>query len=430
MLPMQPARIRNPWWLLPFLGRVPLGVDDKALKLLGAVALALFFEEYDLAMLNVALPQIAADLGVPVGGLARYLWVIRLGALPAFLLIPYADRIGRRPIFIVSTAIMGLLTCLTAFTRTPLEFVVCQALTRTFFLSGSAVAFVIVTEEFPAEHRGWGMGILAALGAVGHGAAAGMYAAINVLPYGWRALYAVGMVPLFLVPLFLRRIPETARFSRHQSAAVHEGMSFAAAFAPLLALGRSHPGRAMGIAASGFLSALAAMPSFQFTSYYTQNALGWQPADVSKMVIGAGAVGIVGNVVAGRLGDLIGRRRVGFVLMAAFPLASAVFYNGSSTLVVVAFMALVFSSMGGRLMLRALATELFPTGQRGAASGLFSVLETLGAVTGLFLLDLYHVERVAQMSSVVPGIALAMLLAAVTLLGFPETKQRELEDIH
>jgi MFS-type transporter involved in bile tolerance (Atg22 family) len=93
-------------------------------------------------------------------------------------------------------------------------------------------------------------------------------------------------------------------------------------------------------------------------------------------------------------------------------------------------MALVFSSMGGRLMLRALATELFPTAQRGAASGLFSVLETLGAVTGLFLLDVYQVDQVEQRSSVVPGIAVAMLLAAFMLLRFPETKQLELEDIH
>jgi MFS family permease len=427
---MQPARIRNPWWLPPFLGRVPHGVDQPSLKLLGAVALALFFEEYDLAMLNVALPQIAADLGVPVTSLARYLWVIRLGALPAFLLIPYADRIGRRPVFIASTAIMGLLTCLTAFTRTPLEFVLCQAMTRTFFLSGSAVAFVIITEEFPAEHRGWGMGILAALGAVGHGAAAGAYAAIDVLPYGWRSLYAVGMMPLFLVPLFLRRIPETARFSQHQSASAHEGMSFRAAFAPLVELGRTHPARALGIAGSGFFAALAALPSFQFTSYYTQTALGWGPADVSKMVIGAGAVGIVGNVVAGRLGDLLGRRRVGFVLMAVFPLASLAFYNGHSAMVVVAFMALVFSSMGGRLMLRALATELFPTSQRGAASGLFSVLETLGGVTGLLLLDIYQVDQVEQMSVVVPALAAAMVPAAAILLRFPETRQRELEDIH
>ena len=56
-----PPRVKRPWWLLHRLGPIP-DVEQKHVSLLGAVALALLFEEYDLAMLTAALPHIAASL--------------------------------------------------------------------------------------------------------------------------------------------------------------------------------------------------------------------------------------------------------------------------------------------------------------------------------------------------------------------------------
>jgi len=58
------ARRRQPWCIPHFLGRVPEGVDDAPLRLLGAVALALLFAAYDQAMVTAALGQIAAELGM------------------------------------------------------------------------------------------------------------------------------------------------------------------------------------------------------------------------------------------------------------------------------------------------------------------------------------------------------------------------------
>ena len=44
---------------------------------------------------------IAQDLGIKESALGRYMSLIRLGALPAFVIIPFADRLGRRaPILI------------------------------------------------------------------------------------------------------------------------------------------------------------------------------------------------------------------------------------------------------------------------------------------------------------------------------------------
>ena len=427
-------RRRNPWWIPPFLGRVPEPLQDSQLKLLGAVALAMLFEEYDAAMLTSALKQIADSLLLADERLGLYLALIRLGALPALFVIPFADRIGRRPVFLASTAAMGLVTFATAFSQTALQFVLLQGLTRTFFVAGSAVALVIISEEFPAAHRGWGLGMLAALGAVGNGLGAAIYSQIDRLPYGWRSLYAIGLIPVLLIPFLSRRVSETRRFERHASDTLVVGHVGAGTFRrliePLAALSSQHPGRAAAVALTGFLASIATLPSFQFSGYFVQGRLGFTPAQYSMMVIGGGAIGIIGNVVAGRLGDSIGRKRVGFVLWALFPLASFGLYRGTASIAVVAWIALVFCSMGGRVILRALATELFPTAYRGAASGMFAVIETLGAVVGLLALYFYGTTNLDEIGLVIPLCAHTALPTALLLLRFPDTHQRELEAIH
>ncbi|MDD9934477.1 MAG: MFS transporter [Myxococcales bacterium] len=421
-------RRRNPWWIPPFLGRVPAGLDDRSLQLLSAVALALLFEEYDLAMLTSTLKYISADLGMPEKEFGPYLIMIRAGALLAIFIIPLADRLGRRPLFIYSTAAMGVFTFATAFAQTPMQFVLLQAATRTFFLSGSAAAFVIITEEFPAEHRGWGMGMLAALGAVGHGVAAGAFALIDVLPYGWRALYAFGVIPLLLIPYFLSRVPETQRFKDHN---VEPARFFGLGevIGPLKALAVTHPARAAGIALSGFLVSAATLPSFQYIGHLVLKGRGWSPGEYSTMVIVGGAIGIIGNIVAGRLGDAYGRKIVGFTLFSLFPFAAWGVYQGSTAVISASWVGLVFCSMGGRVVLRALSTELFPTSHRGAASGMYSVLETLGGMTGLYILHRMGTDGVDEIADHTPLVASVIVLGAAVLLFFPETRRRELETI-
>ena len=64
--------------------------------------------------------------------------------------------------------------------------------------------------------RGWANGTLSALDYTGAGLASLVFAAVNILPYGWRALYVIGAVPLFLVAFLRRRLPETKRFAAQE----------------------------------------------------------------------------------------------------------------------------------------------------------------------------------------------------------------------
>jgi MFS family permease len=423
-------RSRRPWWIPHFLGGVP-DIEPRLLTLLGLVSLAIFFEQYDLSMLTSALKFIAADLGMAEADLGRYTSLMRLGALPAFVIIPFADRIGRRRLFLISVVGTSVATLLTALSQTATQFVAYQIVMRTFLVTGLAVTFVIVAEEFPAAHRGWAIGMLGALGACGQGLGAAVFAAIHYLPYGWRGLYLIGIVPLLMLPRFRRGVHETARFERHRDrhAAAHDDWSSPMNWLqPLIELARRHPLRAMGIGAVGILGPFGSMAVFQFIGYFTQTVHGWEPWRFSVMVLLGGGIGIIGNVAAGRLGDRFGRRIVGLVFMSVFPAFVWIFYGGPGWSLPLAWTVLVFCATASDVVVRALSTELFPTSHRSAAAGWLSFVSTVGAAASLGIVGLWT-RAPGDLARMISLLSLSMLAAGAFLLLLPETSRRELETI-
>lgn len=424
-----PAR-RNPWWIPPFLGRVPTSVSPGHVQLMGAVSLAAFFENFDQAMLTQAVKQIAADFALGESELGNLLGWVRLGAIPALLLIPVADRIGRRRVFLASVVGMSLATALAAFSTSAAVFVGLQMVGRTFMVTCTATAFVIVTEELAAENRGWGIGIIGAVGAFGVGLSALLFAAIEWLPYGWRAMYVLGVMPLLLLPMLRRRVIETARFQRHAARSVSPG---AAAFAagwwkPVSSLVRAYPARTLGVALIGAAQSGSAAVAYNFSAFFVQSVHGWAPGQYSLMLLAAGSFGVVGYPLAGRMADSRGRRVVGFALFAALPVLALGFYGVPGWALPVLWIPMVFALTGSSTIVRALSTELFPTSFRGTASGWVQLVETLGAAAMLFLVS----ALTAEGESVVPAVRMVVfvsLLGALTLLALPETGRRELEDV-
>jgi MFS family permease len=412
------------WWIPPFLGRVP-ELEPRLVSLLGLVSLALFFESYDVSMLTAALKHIAQDLDISEANLGGAMATIRLGALPAFAIAPFADRWGRRRVFLATVVGSSVGTVVTGFAQTEWEFVLVQMVTRAFLIASAVVAVVIVTEEFPAEHRGWAIGMVGALSACGHGLGAVLFAMIDHLPFGWRALYAVGVVPLLLLPAFRRGVHETKRFLEMRTAGRAKPTPV---WTPLVALARAHPGRALGVAAAAGLLGIGEVSVFQFTGWFAQGVHGWAPGQYSAMVLAAGGLGIVGNVVAGRLADRIGRRIVGATFFALFPVGAITFYNGPDWSMPIAFACLVFCQTAGAVMVRAFSTELFATAQRGTSSGWATLAQTLGWALGLWVVGL-GTEAGSDIARMTSLLSFSVLLSGLTLLLLPETSRRELESI-
>lgn len=169
--------------MLDFLIKPP-PLSQHQWRLLALVALAAIFGSYSQALLPLALPQIQASLAVPTAQLGAMGAVIRLGALPAFGFALSADAFGRRRLLLVAIIAYAMLTCVTAFAPTVVIFVAAQFGVRLFVTVAAVLANVMIIEEFPAQARGWGIGVYTALASVGGGSAALLFAAIDVVLAG------------------------------------------------------------------------------------------------------------------------------------------------------------------------------------------------------------------------------------------------------
>jgi MFS family permease len=419
---------KNPRWAPHFIyGRIP-PISVRHFSLLSFVALALMFENYDISLLASTLKYIAIDLQIDETQLGTFSAWIRLGGLPVLLIVPFADLVGRRRLFLFSVVAISVATFITAFSVNVTMFVITQVVSRTFLLTAAALAVVIVTEEFPAEYRGWGLGALGAMAAFGHGLGALLFAAIDILPYGWRALYAFGILPLFLLPMLADRIQETQRFTeqdRGRSSAVDV---FANWLVPLKRIAVDAPLRFAQILTLGFALSFGQGVVFAFVGYYVLMYLEWSPGGYSAMVIFCGFIGIIGNVAAGRLADRLGRKPVGIAFLMVFPLTVFLFFRGPELLVAPAWIMMVFSTLGAQVIIRALSSELFPTAYRGSATGALTMSEALGAGLGLLMLSLFSVEQ-GDILVYIPWLSCGVLVAAFVMVFFPETAGLELEEI-
>jgi MFS family permease len=425
-------RLPNPSWIPPFLGRVPVGIEQRHLEIVGLVALGLLFLSYFSSLLASVLAYLAEDFGLAEADLGRFTGNVRLGTMLAFLLIPLADVIGRRRLFLLSLFGLVAFGILTGVSQTPGQFLLLQIVHQLFVSAAFATGYVIVAEELPAAHRGWGIGMVQAVSAMGFALGAGLFAWIERLPYGWRFLYLAGVLPLLCLPYLRRRLPETQRFRalQEERRAARTSLSgrLTAAYRPVLQLVRGFPGRVIGIGLLGGHSAAGLGVAFQFTGFFVLQAHGWAPWHYTVMFVSCGALGVVGSPLAGRLVDRFGRRGVGVAALALFPLPVAVFYLGPGWALAPAWAGFVFLNMGMHVVIRALGTEIFPTAYRGTAGGWLLLTEAMGAWLGLQLHTLGMQLR-DDLGLVAAVLSLLTLLSAFTLFFLPETARRELESI-
>ena len=426
------------------------------MSLVGIVALAGFFENYDLSMMTAAFKQIRESFGLTQAEMTSLVAWVRLGAIPAFFVLPLADRFGRRRMFLAALVGMSLATFLSAFAQTAVQYVVCQTVTRTFVVASISTAVVIVAEELPAEHRGWGIGILGAISSFGFGLGAVLYAFVDTLPFGWRSLYVVGIVPLALMPMLRRRVPETGRFERHRRETIERANGPGAGSAdpgdrgvradpddhddraagsipvaggwgqPMLEMLRDYPFRSLAVATMALVAATGFSPAFGLLSDFVQTTHGWKPSSYSLMAVLAGALGVIGNPAMGWAADRFGRRPVALAAFGAFPLIVYAVYFGPGAGIPLFWIPLVFILTGGNVLMRIITTELFPTSSRNTAMGWETLQETLGSAAGFALVGGFTAVG-ASIAPAVVGIAALTVLAAIVVWWLPETAGRELE---
>jgi AAHS family 4-hydroxybenzoate transporter-like MFS transporter len=169
---------------------------------------------YDINSIAWAVPKLIDVWHLPPPAFTTaFLWSsigILVGALSAG---PIGDRVGRKPLLVVSLTIFGLASIASAFAPSLLLLTVARFFTG-LGIGGAFPGAASLAGDY-APHRRRALMIMASFtGAPIGGFVGGQIVAFWLLPqFGWEAIFiAGGLFPLILVPVLLIWLPESPRF--------------------------------------------------------------------------------------------------------------------------------------------------------------------------------------------------------------------------
>jgi MFS family permease len=397
--------------------------DLRARRAFIAASLGWMLDSFDVMLYAIVLAALVEDptlrLSLPTAGILNSVTLLSAAAGGiAFGVI--ADRLGRKRALMAAVLIYSVFTALCGFAQSALQLAVFRVLLGIGMGGEWATGAALVSESFPARHRGKALAFVQSAWAIGYGLAA--LVNMIVMPFwGWRGVFFVGVLPALFTLWIRRRIEDPPLW---QSAAPVERGRLSSLFKPNIA---------------GVTVAIALMNSCCLFAWWGLN--GWVPAYL-RLSPAQGGIGLssatmswfviamqtgmrFGYVTFGFMADAVGRKRtyVLYLLTAAvlLPLYGSLRIPFALLLLgpFVAFFGTgYFSGLG------ALVAELYPTTVRATAAGFCYNFGRIASAAAP-----YTVGSVAQSSGFGVAFAIAgaaFLLAAFTWIWIPETRNREL----
>jgi MFS family permease len=420
-----PSTLQQRHTRVPFIARQFPPFSPRQWRVFAISTTAGFFDNYDTALLSLALRQIQRGLGIAEARLGATLSLIRLGYLASLALSPLADIFGRRQLLLYTIVGYTVFTGMSAVAPHTGSFVAAQFVARAFSGAEATVSLVILAEEVDALVRGWALGMQGALSISGYGLAAVVFGMIRIIPFGWRGLYALALFPLALIIPLRRILPESRRFEQVH----HTQIMRPSVLAPLRALLSSYPKRLLSIFAVVFVGSMAGGAVGFFVPKYLQEMHHWSPARVSSLYIFGGALGIIGSIVAGRISDRFGRRLTGPLFIAMEAVLAYQLYTVRTGAVVILWIGWLFCDQAGVTVINTYSAELFPTSFRSAAAGTLYVARYGGGALGLLAEGMLYGVTGSHWGAIRILTFFWLFTAASMYLRFPETARRELEEI-
>ena len=405
--------------------RPPVPIDRRTERIFLLVGAAALFAGYDVNIYGLATSQIQATLHIPenqVGPTAAY---FRISAIFAFLLAASADLVGRRRLLLFTIFGQAVFTLLTAFAAHYVEFVGAQFFTRVFGYAEEMLLFVVIAEEIAAKARGWANSTLIAFYFTGAGLAAAVFGAVDILPYGWRALYVIGSVPIFLVAFLRRGLPETRRFETHGKTGFKRG----AILGLLKDIARQYPARVVTviIAAAAFGFAISS-PTF-LAQKYLQDTYHYTPPQVSLVLIPGGLIGLGLTIAAGRLSDRFGRKPLAIAAVALAGISFFFFFNQAPAWAVPILWVLgFFGWFAGDTLIAGFALEIVPTHYRATVGGLRYAIE-IGAGAAALALEGVLYDGLGGHGPAIQWLLASIPITMIAVLFLPEPAGKSLEEM-
>ncbi|MFI8071432.1 MULTISPECIES: MFS transporter [unclassified Streptomyces] len=381
-------------------------------------------DSYDYFTLPLSMVALAAYFGLDSGQTGLFTTVTLLasgigGALAGVL----ADRAGRVRALMITVVTYAIFTVACGFAPNFESLLVFRALQGLGFGGEWAVGAILVAEYASAKQRGRTLGAIQSSWAVGWALAAIVYTLVFSVfdaDTAWRVMFWTGALPALLVVWMRRQVQDAPEAIAVREKSAGKG-SFAAIFKPDLLRTTIFAGLLSTGVQGGYYTLATWVPTYL-------------KSDRGLSVVGTGGYltflisgAFLGYLTGGYLTDRLGRRR-NIWLFALLSAVCIVAYgnipSGADTwLLVLGFplgfcMSAIFSGFGSYL------SELYPTAVRGSGQGFtYNAGRAVGAVfptTVGFLADSWGVGGALVFGAIGYGIA------ALALLGLPETRGKEL----
>ena len=333
-------------------------------------------EGYDIQAFGVSAPTIGPEFGLNPGQIGYVASAAMVGLVIGALFGGWiADRIGRRPVLLISVAVFGLFSVLTAFTHAYDHLLWARFLTGIGFGGAMPNLIAIATEISKPERRA------AATTTIFCGMPAGGALVSLAVRFGgdaidWRMIFIVGgLLPLLLLPVILFLLPETR--PARQAGDDHNLMR------ALFGEGRAVATLLVWLAFFLTLVILYLMLNWLPSLVIAKNLT---PADGAAASMWFNLISIVGSLLAGFAVDRLGFR---WPLLTMYALLAAVLYFLAKATGLNAVLALSgaagFFVLGAQYSLYAIAPAIYPAHVRAAGAGAAVAVGRLGSIAGPLL---------------------------------------------
>lgn len=384
---------------------------------------------FDQQLYSYVVPTMIGLWGMTPGAAGTIGTVTMLtSSLGGWLAGALADRFGRVRVLQFAILWYSLFTFLCSLAQNYEQLFVLRALHGIGFGGEWAAGAVLMGEVIRDKYRGRGVGFVQTGAAVGPGAAALVYAGLYaVLPesIAWRALFAVGILPAFLVFWVRRHIDEsdafqTRREARPQTGALPLFSAFRGAYLWTTVK--------VVLMVAGAQGGVFAVQFWMPTYLRTVRGLSASTAGTFVFIQMVGA--LVGFILGAYLSDIIGRKATFFLSAATTAIMILIFMfvpMGNTAVLLTGIplstaILMKFSPMGPFM------TELYPTAVRGTGQG---IGYNGGRAIGSFFPTMvgYAAPSLTLGTSIAVFCVLSCILMMVMLLVLPETHGRVIADM-
>jgi MFS family permease len=283
-----------------------------------------------------------------------------------------------------------------------------------------ATGAALVSESFPAKHRGKALAFVQSSWAIGYGLAA--LVNLIVMPvWGWRGVFFVGVLPALFTIWIRRRVEEPAIW--HQTPSASRGR-IGVLFAPGIAKVTVFITLMNACTLFGWWGLNSWVPAYlSFTP--AQGGIGLSSSTMSLFVIAMQAGMWLGYVSFGYFADAIGRKRAYIIfVLAASVLLPAYGYLREPSLLLVLGPLVAFFGTGYYSGFGAVIVELYPTSVRATAAGVCYNTGRIASAAAPYIVGSLAATRGFGAAFGIAGFA--FLLAAIAWVGIPETSNPEL----